>query len=127
MGLTDCLREVGFIASETLASAVVIAGLAEVSDELLEEVVTLAAEEDGLEDSEFVALATMISQISKDVAFFITLVNVSSEEVKMPSSARWLVEAELVEPAIEEATEEPAALPPVAIFRSKFKPRSVGV
>lgn len=120
MGLTDCLR-VGFIVSETMPPSASVAGLAEVSDELLE--VTLAAEEDGLEDSEFVALAT-ISQISKDVAFFITFVNVSSEEVKMPSSARWLVEAELVEPAIDEATEDPAV---VAIFRSKFKPRSVGV
>ena len=61
--------------------------------------------------------------MSKDVAFFITLVNVSSDEVKMPSSAKWLVEAELVDPATEEATE----LPDVAIFSSRFKPRSVGV
>ena len=88
--------------------------------ELVTLLVTLAAEDEGLEDSELELVA--ISQISKDVAFVITFVNVSSDEVKIPSSAKWLVEAELVDPAIEEATEEPGA-----IFRSRFKPRSVGV
>ena len=88
--------------------------------ELVTLLVTLAAEDEGREDSELELVA--ISQISKDVAFVITLVNVSSDEVKMPSSAKWLVEAELVDPAIEEAAEEPGA-----IFKSRFKPRSVGV
>ena len=88
--------------------------------ELVTLLVTLAAEEEGREDSELELAA--ISQISKDVAFVITLVNVSSDEVKMPSSAKWLVEAELVDPAIEEAADKPGA-----IFRSRFKPRSVGV
>ena len=69
--------------------------------ELVTLLVTLAAEDEGLEDSELELVA--ISQISKDVAFVITFVNVSSDEVKMPSSAKWLVEAELVDPAIEEA------------------------
>ena len=54
--------------------------------ELVTLLVTLAAEDEGREDSELELVA--ISQISKDVAFVITFVNVSSDEVKMPSSAR---------------------------------------
>lgn len=65
-------------------------------------------------------------QASSEVAFFmrpLEVVRVSSEEVKMPSSASWLVEAELQVEAVEDREEVPA----IFNLGSSNMPKSVGV
>ena len=66
------------------------------------------------------------SQASREVAFFmrpLEVVRVSSEEVKMPSSASWLVEAELQVEAVEDSEDVPATFN----LGSSNMPKSVGV